>query len=299
MIRLPLGVKLNDLIDDLRILSWEAAEIFFFYSQKIKDPNYKKNIIKSKNIDDPVTEADLRVNNLIIQRLLKNYPDIQWGIIREEDVKINNGRNEKYEDWMWFLDPLDGTKDFIQGTGNYAMHLALNYKNRPLLGIVLIPEKDELWISNGSKVWCEKRDRSINKFQLSKKSNAKDMTIVISKNHLNKDLMNLINCLNFKRSINMGSIGCKIASILRGESDIYITMSLPGQSAPKDWDFAAPAAILMQAGGAITNYKNQNLIYNQKGYLQRGIIVASSDINKHGNLCLEIERIIKSSGILP
>jgi len=299
VIRLPLGVKLNDLIDDLRILSWEAAEIFFFYSQKIKDPNYKKNIIKSKNIDDPVTEADLRVNNLIIQRLLKNYPDIQWGIISEEDVKINNGRNEKYEDWMWFLDPLDGTKDFIQGTGNYAMHLALNYKNRPLLGIVLIPEKDELWISNGSKVWCEKRDRSINKFQLSKKSNAKDMTIVISKNHLNKDLMNLINCLNFKRSINMGSIGCKIASILRGESDIYITMSLPGQSAPKDWDFAAPAAILMQAGGAITNYKNQNLIYNQKGYLQRGIIVASSDINKHGNLCLEIERIIKSSGILP
>ena len=299
MIRLPLGVKLNDLIDDLRILSWEAAEIFFFYSQKIKDPKYKKNIIKSKNINDPVTEADLKVNNLIIQRLLKNYPDIQWGIISEEDVKINNGRNEKYEDWMWLLDPLDGTKDFIQGTGNYAMHLALNYKNRPLIGIVLIPEKNELWISNGSKVWCEKKDRSINKFQLSKKSNAKDMTIVISKNHLNIELINLINCLNFKRSINMGSIGCKIASILRGESDIYITMSLPGQSAPKDWDFAAPAAILMQAGGAITNYKNQNLIYNQKGYLQRGIIVASSDINKHGSLCLEIERIIKKSGILP
>ena len=50
------------------------------------------------------------------------------------------------------LDPLDGTKDFIQGTSNYAMHLSLNYRQKPHLGIVLIPEKDELWISNGEEV---------------------------------------------------------------------------------------------------------------------------------------------------
>ena len=57
----------------------------------------------------------------------------------------------KNNDWIWVLDPLDGTKDFIQGTGNYAMHLALNYKKNLILGVVLIPEKDELWISNGEK----------------------------------------------------------------------------------------------------------------------------------------------------
>ena len=54
----------------------------------------------------------------------------------------------------------------------------------------------------------------------------------------------------------MGSIGCKIASIIRGESDIYISLSLPGKSSPKDWDFAAPEAILKAAGGgSITKIK--------------------------------------------
>ena len=52
---------------------------------------------------------------------------------------------------LWILDPLDGTKDFIQGTGNYAMHLALNYKKNHILELFLIPEKNELWISDGEK----------------------------------------------------------------------------------------------------------------------------------------------------
>ena len=57
----------------------------------------------------------------------------------------------------------------------------------------------------------------------------------------------------------MGSVGCKIASIIRGESDIYISMSLPEGSSPKDWDFAAPEAILKAVGGAITTIDNRNL----------------------------------------
>ena len=62
------------------------------------------------------------------------------------NFKINSQYFDNAE-WLWVLDPLDGTKDFIQGTGNYAMHLALNYKRKPYIGVVLIPEKDELWIS--------------------------------------------------------------------------------------------------------------------------------------------------------
>ena len=65
--------------------------------------------------------------------------------------------------------------------------------------------------------------------------------------------------LILKKLIVMGSIGCKIASIIRGESDIYISLSLPGKSSPKDWDFAAPEAILKAAGGAITNLDNEEL----------------------------------------
>ena len=67
-----------------------------------------------------------------------------------------------------------------------------------------------------------------------------------------EDNTSLYSEINFKKVINMGSVGCKIASIIRGESDIYISLSLPGKSSPKDWDFAAPEAILKAAGGAIT-----------------------------------------------
>ena len=97
----------------------------------------------------------------------------------------------------------------------------------------------------------------------------------------------------------MGSIGCKVASIVRGDSDIYICLSLPGKSAPKDWDFAAPESILKAAGGAITNLDNQELSYGKFGFKQEGIIVATNDKKNHGSICLEIKKIIEEYGIYP
>ena len=101
--------------------------------------------------------------------------------------------------------------------------------------------------------------------------------------------------IKFKKVVNMGSIGCKFASILRGESDIYITLSLRGQSSPKDWDFAAPEAILKAAGGAITNLENEDLIYNQKNFEQRGIIIASNNKLFHKSICSQIKEIISEN----
>ena len=70
MIKLPSGVEINSLIDNLRIFSWEASEILLYFSQIIKDSNYKGNILKNDNTEDPVTLADLKVNELIIQKIL-------------------------------------------------------------------------------------------------------------------------------------------------------------------------------------------------------------------------------------
>ena len=179
------------------------------------------------------------------------------------------------------------------------MHLALNFKQKPYLGIVLIPEKDELWISNGKKVWCERRDNYQPNPKLSRRKHLNDMVIVTSKNHRNPNLRNLIDRIGFKEVIIMGSIGCKIASILRGESDIYISLSLPNKSSPKDWDFAAPEVVLKTAGGAITNLENKDLTYSQKNFEQGGIIIASSDQQFHKELCFQIKEIIKKYEIYP
>ena len=299
MIKLPSELEINSLIDDLRTFSWEAADVLLYYSKIVKDSKYKSNILANDNSEDPVTIADLRVNELIIQRINEKYKDVDWGILSEENVKIESENCDSREDWMWVLDPLDGTKDFIQGTSNYAMHLALNYKNKPYIGIVLIPEKDQLWISNVENVWCEKRDGSLIELNPPLNKNLKEMVLVTSKNHRNETLKNLIKKINFKEVIVMGSIGCKITSIVRGESDIYICLSLPGKSSPKDWDFAAPAAILKSAGGAITNLDNQELTYGKLNYKQEGIIVASNNNLIHQNICLEIKEIIKKYDLYP
>ena len=97
----------------------------------------------------------------------------------------------------------------------------------------------------------------------------------------------------------MGSVGCKIASIVRGESDIYICLSMPGKSSPKDWDFAAPAAILKGAGGAITNLDNQELLYFRPSFEQGGIIVASNNHSAHHKICFEIKQIVKKYNLYP
>ena len=142
MIKLPSGVDINNLICDIRVLSWKAADILLYYSKLLEDSDEKSNILKNNNEEDPVTLADLKVNEIIIKRINEQYKNINWDILSEENVKrgIHNfNRNSK---WLWVLDPLDGTKDFIQGTGNYAMHLALNYEEKSYFGIVLIPEKN-------------------------------------------------------------------------------------------------------------------------------------------------------------
>ena len=298
MVTLPNGLDTYNLIDDLRIISWEAADILIYYSDLLNSFKDKTKIIKTKNDESPVTLADLKVNELILERLQEKYSGVCWNYLSEENTKLLQNNNNNSE-WLWILDPLDGTKDFIEGTNDYAMHLALNYQNKPYLGIVLIPKRDELWISNGEKVWCEKRDGSLTNVNLSKKKNLNEMVLVRSKNHSSDTLKTLIDKIKFKNIVIMGSVGCKISSIIRGDADIYISLSLPGKSSPKDWDFAAPEAILKTSGGAITNLNNEDLSYNNFNFEQGGLIIASSNIHTHKHICFQIKQIIKETNIYP
>ena len=299
MIKLPSGVNIKDLINDLRVVSWEVSDTLLYYDQLIHNSKNRINILKNDDIDNPVTSADLKVNEIIINKINEKYKGVDWEILSEESAKLKNQEFQNDNDWIWILDPLDGTKDFLQGTSNYAMHLALNYKQKPYIGIVLIPAREELWIACEEKVWCEKKNGLKLRPNSFKEKKLSEMTLVTSKNHRNQTLSNLIQKVNFQEVIIMGSIGCKITSIVKGKSDIYICLSLPGESTPKDWDFAAPEAVLKSSGGVITNIDNQELIYGKSNFAQGGIIVASNNPKKHGKLCLEIREIIEKYDLYP
>ena len=92
MVKLPFGVDIHNLIDDIKVWSWEAADILLFYSDILRTNS--KNIIKSTNDEDPVTIADLKVNDLIIQRIKSKYGYIEWEILSEENSKIDSCNND-------------------------------------------------------------------------------------------------------------------------------------------------------------------------------------------------------------
>ena len=100
MIILPSGVDINNLIDDLRIFSWEAAKILMNYSSMLRDSNVKDYIIKNNNHESPVTKADLEANDLIIRRIKEKYKDINWEILSEETVKIDSKNTNINAKWL-------------------------------------------------------------------------------------------------------------------------------------------------------------------------------------------------------
>ncbi len=281
----PEGVELTTLLDELRKLSWAAADVLMAYARGEEPPfGFPKSLSVEEGGDGPVSAADMSVNELLISGLKDNLTFKEWDILSEETSKEKTSQESNYtKDWCWILDPLDGTKDFLQGSENYAVHIALTYKQKPKIGIVLIPERNELWFGIiGSGAWYENRDGLKKNISFSERLEISDLILVSSKNHKDQKLPNLISNLSFAETKSIGSVGCKVASILRGEADVYISLS--GQTSPKDWDMAAPHALIEAAGGMFTHADGSNLIYQNPTYCQSGCLIASHG-KYHQRIC--------------
>jgi 3'(2'), 5'-bisphosphate nucleotidase len=273
---LPAGVSKEALLTELRRLSWGAADILRAYARGEQPPHgFPKALSVDNGGEGPVSAADLAVNEWLLAGLSGAFPDAGWTLLSEETAKEQLTEGEPLPaEWLWILDPLDGTKDFLQGTGEYAVHLALVRGNRPVLGVVLLPEADELWLGLvGDDAWCEDRGGTRSPVRFSKRSDLSDLLLVASRSHRDDRLEKLIGELQLGGSKAVGSVGCKVATILRGETDLYISLS--GRSAPKDWDMAAPEAVLLAAGGRFTHADLGDLTYNTGDVRQAGCLIAS------------------------
>ena len=281
----PKEVELPTLLDELRKLSWASADVLMAYARGGEPPyGFPKSLTVEEGGDGPVSAADMAVNELLISGLKDNLAFKEWDILSEETSKEKTFQQDNYKkDWCWILDPLDGTKDFLQGSENYAVHIALAYKKKPKIGIVLIPEKNELWFGIvGIGAWFENRDGSKSHFSFSDRSDISKMILVSSKNHQQSKLNNLLSTLCFGETKKIGSVGCKVASILRGEADVYISLS--GKTSPKDWDMAAPHALIEAAGGMFSHADGKNLVYQGTNYSQSGCLIASHG-KSHKKIC--------------
>ena len=272
----PENVELATLLDELRKLSWASADVLMAYARGEEPPyGFPKSLTVEEGGDGPVSAADMAVNEILISGLKDNLTFKEWDILSEETAKEKTFQSENYKkDWCWILDPLDGTKDFLQGSENYAVHIALAYKQKPKIGVVLIPERNELWFGIiGSGAWYENRDGHKKHISFSDRLEISELFLVSSKNHQESRLQNLLSTFGFAETKKIGSVGCKVASILRGEADVYISLS--GKTSPKDWDMAAPHALIEAAGGKFSHADGKNLIYQNPNLYQSGCLIAS------------------------
>ncbi len=287
---LPKGVGFEELLESLRSLSWGAANILQAYAKGVQPPyGFPKVLSVEEGGDGPVSAADLAVNTWLLDGLHSHFPQADWELLSEETAKEQLVEDIPLDsEWLWILDPLDGTKDFLQGTGEYAVHLALVRDHSPVLGVVLIPQAEELWFGIvGLGAWCEDRNGAKQPVRFSKRKSCEELILVASRNHRDENLEKLLGNLSLGGSKAVGSVGCKVATILRGETDLYISLS--GKSAPKDWDMAAPEAVLIAAGGNFTHADGRHLMYNTGDVRQKGCLIASHGTN-HTLLC---EKVLK------
>ncbi|MGH1394304.1 MAG: 3'(2'),5'-bisphosphate nucleotidase CysQ family protein [Trichormus sp.] len=281
---------LQEILAIARAVGWRAADILQSYEQgTATDPDldvqYKQN--------EPVTLADVAVSQYILQTLQAALGNENFTYISEETYQSTLQQNPSTSDWVWIIDPLDGTRDFIDKTGDYAVHIALVKAHRPVLAVVALPAKNKLYYATkGGGTFVETHNGAVPQ-QIIFSHNTKpieDLILVVSRSHRNQSLDYLLQNLPLRHHKAVGSVGCKIATILEQQADVYISLS--GKSAPKDWDMAAPELILTEAGGQFTHFNGNMLQYNTGDINQWGGLLASSS-QHHNILCQQAAKILE------
>ena len=267
-----------------RAIGWGASDILRSYYRG--EPSTGNLNIQEK-VGGPVTAADLAVNTYILEKLQASLGIEDFGYLTEETYQSQTSLPIDHS-WVWIIDPLDGTRDFIDKTGEYAIHIALVHQGRPVLAVVAWPEAEKLFyaIKNGG-TFEETRNGSTTQVQVSDRNSLADLTLVVSRTHRDQRFNQLLQQLPCQNQRAVGSVGCKVATILEQKADIYISIS--GKSAPKDWDMAAPELILTEAGGKFTHLDGQPLKYNQGDVNQWGCLIASNG-HCHEALCDRIQQ---------
>ncbi len=222
--------------------------------------------IEIKKDNSPVTKADLTTNKIICEHLKKyNYP------ILSEENKDDSARLKANR--VWVVDPLDGTMDFIQKTGEFSIMVGLLENNSPVLGIVYQPAQDKLYyaIKNKGAYLIEKNKKT--KLQVSEIKNPKEARAIVSRNHLNEETLQTLKNFGISKMVKCGSNGIKIGKIAAGEADFFINPT----DRMGEWDSCAPEIILKEAGGKITGIAGTPLVYNQKEPRNKQGILATNN----------------------
>jgi 3'(2'), 5'-bisphosphate nucleotidase len=245
--------------------------------------------IKDKGNDSPVTQADIASNEILIKGLEKyGYPILSEEGAPEENIACPLGRLKA--DIVWIIDPLDGTKDFIDETGEFTIMVGLVEKQadgsyRPVLGVIYRPVSDTVYFAvKGQGAFALRKEEKIEKLVVSPELEWHNMIMLTSRNHTTDLEWQVAKKLHISKVITFGS---SLKACLIAEKEGHVNFN-PSKYT-WEWDVCASDIIVHEAGGLFTDIKGNMFNYNKKDPRNNNGYLASNGVN-HSDVLNEISK---------
>ena len=248
--------------NELKNIAEGVIETFNDAGQESIDLYAKGLKIEIKSDNSPVSNGDLRCNELITNKILELTPNIP--IVSEEtvDLKIKN-KNKIF----WLIDPIDGTKEYIAGKDEYTLNAALIIDKVPNIGLVGAPKKKQLFYSYGNDDSYIIENQKKIKNNCLKKTPKNEIVALSSSAHPSEEIMRELKKSNITSVVKMAS-SYKFCVIAKGEFDIYAA-----KERANEWDYAAGHAVAEHAGAIIRTLDGAPFHYGKEDYANPSILM--------------------------
>jgi 3'(2'),5'-bisphosphate nucleotidase len=234
---------------------------------------------------EPVTVADRTADAVIMAGLRDAFPaDGQLSEESEED----RSRLEKQR--VWIVDPLDGTKDFVKQTGEFAVQIALAVSGYPVLGVVYQPTEGTLFHAVQDRGAFQVVDGETSQLRVSEEGTPARMCLVTSRSHPSPFVDRARRTLGISGAQQQGSVGLKVSTVAKGVCDLYLATAIS-----KEWDICAPHALLLEAGGQLTNLCGEPIVYNRPDATECTGLIASNGL-AHSEIVEALAPLLDGTG---
>ncbi len=237
-----------------------------------------------KSKDDPVTAADRTANAYLVEELGKRFPGD--GIVAEESDGHARGSKR-----VWYVDPLDGTKEFVAKNGEFSVMIGLSIDGEAQLGVVYRPVGDRLYrgvVGSGAELVHAGERRAL---RVSDVAITSKMRVVVSRSHRDARTSALCERLGIHEERQSGSVGLKVGLIAEREADLYVHLATKMHA----WDACAPDAILRAAGGAFTGFDGTSYRYDG-GSIAVGRGLLASNGRAHDVVVAAVSEMLAAAG---
>lgn len=202
--------------------------------------------------DDPVTEADRLASRVIVEGLRRDFPN---DMVVSEEEPISTLAS--VPDRVWYVDPLDGTQEFIKRNGEFAVMIGLAVGGRPRVGVVFRPVTAELFVGIvGQGAWLGTNEGK-GPLRVSGEIDPSRLRLVASRSHRDHRVDEVRRRLGISEESRIGSVGIKVGLLVTRQAEVYVEPS----TMTKAWDSCAPEAILHAGGGRMTDLEGAPLRY--------------------------------------